>query len=168
MDNWFLGPHIRYRSFFEESGGPKNKKIMPQLEFYFLSRGLKCWVGRKPYVKTTYGNFNELLSSSISQIVQNKTSLLAYLLILQREGMSRQFWELFTRNPCEKLQMWTTTVGPLVPKIWSESDGNKKIKGKQWFFLWSGLKTCYRRKNRTKESIFPGLRRVLKKYFYLG
>ena len=45
-------------------------------------------------VKSATGNFIELSFSSIGQAVSNTTGILAYLLILQREGMSRSFYDL--------------------------------------------------------------------------
>ena len=48
-------------------GGRQNKKIMPQMDFYFLSQASKCWVCWNKKIKNTNGKFNELKSSSISQ-----------------------------------------------------------------------------------------------------
>ena len=56
--SWYLCPtlkcaHIerKSQSLFEESGGQKNNKIMSQVTIYFLSRGLKYWIGQKKIKK---------------------------------------------------------------------------------------------------------------------
>ena len=63
------------------------------LHFYFLSRGLKYWVGREEKIKWTRNTFNEFSVISMSQTGQNTTSVRIFSLILQKEGMPKYFEE---------------------------------------------------------------------------
>ncbi len=71
-------------------------------------------LGRNKKLKSHLANFNDLKSSSISQTVQNITSIHAFLLILQKEGMPTYFLDVSSRIPSEKLQI---SIGE--PLLWT-------------------------------------------------